>query len=116
MRREKIFSVTSLLILLYLFIIFIIAGCSNNPLQSECEQNNTGTLTVKNNTNDDIKVLIDGISYGFISIGETLEKEFSAGIKYTVETLWPDGSPACSAAEVTVVQCEKRGIVCSAVH
>ena len=116
MHRKKFFSVTSLLILLGLFTIFVIAGCSNNPSQVECEKNNTGTLTVKNNTNDDIRVRIDGISHGFIKIGETLEKEFSAGIKYTVETLWPDGSPACSAAEVTVIQCAKTGIVCSAVH
>ncbi len=116
MHKKKLFSIISLIILLVLFTIFVIAGCSNNPSQSECEQNNTGTLTVRNNTNDDIKVRIDGISYGFISIGETFEKEFSAGIKYTVETLWPDGSPACSTAEVTVVQCTKTGIVCSAVH
>jgi len=45
-----------------------------------------------------------------------LEKSLAANVKYTVETLWPDGSPACSPAEVTVVKWEKRGIVCSAVH
>jgi len=45
-----------------------------------------------------------------------LERSFPAGLKYTVETLWPDGSPACSAAEVSVAQCQKRGISCSAVH
>ena len=113
MHRKKLVLATGLLILLSLSAIFV-SGC--NPLQLECEKNNTVTLTVRNITNDDLKILIDGISHGFISIGETLEKEFSAGIKYTVETLWPDGSPACSPVEVTVVQCAKRGITCSAVH
>lgn len=114
MKKKRVILTTSILALLSLSIIFVIASCS--IFQAECERNNTGILTVTNNTNDDIRVRIDGVNYGFISIGETLERSFPAGLKYTVETLWPDGSPACSAAEVTVTQCQKNGIRCSAVH
>ncbi len=114
MKKKSIILTISILTLLSLSIIFFIASCS--LFQAECERNNTGILTVTNNTNDDIKVLIDGVNYGFISIGETLERSFPAGLKYTVETLWPNGNPACSPAEVTVIQCQNKGIRCSAVH
>lgn len=114
MKKRGLLVVSIISLLFILSTLGFCTGC--NLFQSECEKNNTGTLTVKNNTNDDIKVRIDGISYGFLSRGETLKKSFAAGVKYTVETLWPDGSPACAAAEVTVVKCEQRGIVCSAVH
>ena len=114
MRKKRIILTTSVLFLLSVSIIFVIASCS--LFQPACQTNNTGTLTVKNNTNDDIRVRIDGVNYGFLSIGETLKRTFAAGVKYTVETLWPDGSPACSPAEVTVIQCQTQGISCSAVH
>lgn len=114
MRRKKLILTTGILALLSISIIFVIASCS--LFQPACQTNNTGILTVTNNTNDDIRVRIDGVNYGFLSIGETLKRTFAAGVKYTVETLWPDGSPACSAADVAVAQCKEQGISCSAVH
>ncbi len=115
-RIKYMFSIILLIFLLSSFFFIYSCNFFSGLFSEPCEKNNTGILTVTNNTNDDIKVRIDGVSYGFLSRGETGKWELSAGVKYFVETLWPDGSPACSGAFVTVIQCQEKGIVCSAVH
>ncbi len=111
--KKKNTYIFTILTILGLLVFSGFNGCS---LVSKCARNNTGTLTVTNNTNDSIRVRIDGVDYGFINKGETLKRDFAAGTKYLVETLWPNGKYACSPALVTVVQCESKGISCSATH
>ena len=110
--KRRIFF-TFVLLILGLSIISGLSGCS---FMSECARNNTGTLTVKNNTNDSIRVRIDGVNYGFINQGEIFKRDFAAGQKYLVETFWPNGKYACSPAVVTVIKCQSHGISCSATH
>jgi len=103
-------------IMLFILVLFIASGFNSCSFMAECARNNTGTLTVTNNTNDAIRVQIDGVDYGYVNKGETLKKDFAAGQKYLVETFWPNGKYACSPAAVTVIKCESKGISCSATH
>lgn len=101
------------LVLLALGLVFIYACEKLLPTQ-ECETNNTGTLSVANNSTRglDYNIIIDGINYGTVTVGSKGTFTLPAG-PHLLEIRYAGHSgDACSASMPTVLQCQNTGISC----
>ena len=98
---------------LVLVLAFVYACDTLLPTQ-ECETNNTGTLSVTNNSKRDLdyNIVIDGISYGTVKVGNKGTFTLPAG-PHLVEIRYAGhAGDACSASWPTVQKCQNTGISC----
>lgn len=94
--------------------LVITLACDKLLPTQACETNNTGTLSVTNNSTRglDYNIVIDGISYGTVKVGSKGTYTLTAG-PHLLEIRYAGHSgDACSASVPTVIQCQNTGISC----
>ena len=84
------------------------------PTKQECEINNTGTLSVTNNSKRglDYNIVIDGISYGTVVVGSKGTYTLVAGPHLLEIRYAGHAGDACTASVPTIIQCQNTGLSC----
>ncbi len=90
----------------------VAAGCGGGKATPECEKNNTGLVSLQNNSTQTISPYIDGALYSDIAPGQTREMQAQAG-NHTLSTQHADGSTACADTTVTITQCATLALQCT---
>ena len=90
-----------------LLVVILLAGCELVPTVT--------AIKFENNGNDDMKVLIDGVSEGFVSAGDSKTFNVTPG-PHLVMLTWPNGKTACSPSAPSVSKGSTYVLRCSAHH
>jgi hypothetical protein len=100
------------LILLAIVLMTITASVNTSCEDLTC--NGKGTLSLTNKSLLTVqKIMINGVNYGTLDPGETQEIELSPGM-YMWQLVGLSGGTGCSAAAVTITECDTQGFSCSA--
>ncbi len=103
-------KIKSILILTALLIIPLFIGSSCEPIE-ECDGH--GTLSLTNKSHSTVqRIMINGVNYGTLDPGEHKDIELVPGV-YSWQLVGISGGTGCSAATVTIVECETQGFSCS---
>jgi hypothetical protein len=71
-----------------------------------------GTLELTNSSHSTVqKIMINGVSYGTIDPGEVKSIELTPGV-YMWQLQGLSGGTGCSAAAVTITECDTQGFKC----
>jgi hypothetical protein len=100
-------------ILVILFFTLAFYSCKEeetNPIEG-CQSNN-GTIMITNNQGQSMKIIIDGVDYGYIASGDTESFSVSAGTNHNVAMRYSDGSTACTTSYPSVGACETLHLTC----
>jgi hypothetical protein len=99
-----------------LFLIALVLLTITASVNTSCEDltcNGKGTLKLTNNSHSTVqKIMINGISYGTLDPNEVKEIELSPGT-YAWQLVGIAGGTGCSAAVVTITECDTQGFQCS---
>jgi hypothetical protein len=90
-----------------LLVVIALAGCELVPTVT--------AIKFENNGNDDIKVLIDGVSNGYVSAGDSKTFNVTPG-PHLVMLTWPNGKNACTPSAPSVTKGSTYVLRCSAHH
>jgi hypothetical protein len=98
-------------ILLFTLTLF---SCSEEEIINPVEgcQSNNGTIMITNNHGQSIKIIMDGVNYGYIASGDTKSFSVSAGNTHTLSMRYSDGSTACTTSHPSVGACETLYLTC----
>ena len=96
----------SILSLSILFILLTMICCDKTGM--ECEDNNTGSIRVKNNSSFTLNITIDGSNIGAISPGNNTIKD---GISVGNHTVSAYGNGVIYGdTDVYVIQCQENSV------
>jgi len=99
-----------------MFLIAIVLMAITASVNTSCEDlfcDGKGTLSLENKSLFTVqKIMINGVNYGTIDPGETKEIDLTPGI-YGWQLVGISGGTGCSAAAVTIVECETQAFSCS---
>jgi hypothetical protein len=85
------------------------------PAIPDCQKNHTGTLQMENRSSRslDYTIVIDGISYGRLAVGEKKSYTLSIG-SHLLEIRYADhAGDACSASAPTILECQTTSLYCT---
>jgi hypothetical protein len=72
-----------------------------------------GTLKLTNNSSNTVqRAMIDGVNHGSIDPGQSKEIKLAAG-QHDWQLVGISGGTGCSAAKVTIVECQTTGFSCN---
>lgn len=99
---------------LVLMTLLLFLSCEEltKPNESDKCQNDTGTLIIRNQRSVSLRILVDGINYGFVASGGSIQVEVAAGVSHLVEFRYSDGSTACTDSWPSVGACQELSISC----
>jgi len=113
-------------ILGFAFLVLLVLGTTffsckmlpteaDQPTIPDCQKNHTGTLQLENRSSRglDYNVLIDGINYGRLKVGE--KKSYTLAIGAHVLE-WPYADHAgdgCSVSVPTILECQTTSLYCT---
>jgi hypothetical protein len=99
-----------------ILIVFALAAITAS-VNTSCEDltcNGKGTLRLTNDSHSTVqKVMINGVNYGTLDPDESKDFELSPGM-YTWQLVGISGGTGCSAAVVTITECDTQGFSCGA--
>ena len=105
----KDFSRICLALVFVLAMILVVV--SDISCLKTCSGN--GKLDLKNTSSSTTqRIMIDGVSYGSIGPGESKSISLAAG-HHNWQLVGISGGSGCTAAEVTIVECETSSYYCS---
>ncbi|MEK7572286.1 MAG: hypothetical protein AAB493_00280 [Patescibacteria group bacterium] len=95
-------------------IALIVIAASTNLSCEKLFCDGMGTLSLENKSLLTVqKIMINGVNYGSLDPGKTKEIKLTPGI-YMWQLVGISGGTGCSAAAVTIVECETVAFSCSA--
>ena len=100
-----------------LFLVALVLLTITASVNTSCEDltcNGKGTLSISNKSHNTVqKLMINGVNYGTLDPGETKDVELSPGM-YMWQLVGISGGTGCSAAAVTITECDTQGFSCGA--
>jgi len=98
---------------LFVLFSFIIISFTSFSCDNMCLNGGKGTLSVENRSLNTVqRLMINGVNYGSVDPGETLDVELNPGV-YEWQLVGLSGGTGCSAAVVTINECETSSFSCS---
>lgn len=103
--------------LFFIAAAFLAITASTNmscePISTACTSGK-GTLVLTNKSLSTVqRIMINGVNYGTLDPGEKKEIELSPGA-YEFQQVGLSGGTGCSAAVVTISECDRQAFSCSA--
>jgi hypothetical protein len=110
MKKLKLFLVVIILMIITMLPnLSCDPGADNSPCSS-----GKGTLELTNNSLLTVQtIMINGVSYGTLDPGKEKSIDLSPGV-YTWQLVGLAGGTGCSAATVTITECDTQAFKCSA--
>jgi len=97
------------------FLIALVLMTITASVNTSCEDlfcDGKGTLKLTNDSHSTVqRIMINGVNYGSLDPDESKEIELTPGV-YMWQLVGISGGTGCSAAAVTIVECETQGFSC----